>query len=209
MSALTIEQIAEEPKTADVPLVYMIVAFSRDDSIERKLFAQRLIVVLKYVLWRREYSERNVRMIEAMMPRTPVPLPPEVLQAQRNALIREAMLREFGGLTSAQVGERAGSKSPNRAALAHKWKSDGRIFSVRHQGANYFPGYLFDGAGQPIPVIADVIRILGTRLSPWQLALWLTSHHGWIGDRRPVDLLTAEPASVIFAAEREAEGVVF
>jgi hypothetical protein len=208
MSALTIEPITEEPKTADAPLVYMIVAFSRDDSIERKLFAQRLIIVLKYVLWRREYSERNARMIEAMMPRTPVPLPLEVLQARRNAEAREAMLREFGALTSAQVGERAGSKSPNRAALAHKWKSDGRIFSVPHQGTNYFPGYQFDSEGQPIPVIAEVIRILHS-LSPWQLALWFVSRTGWVGDRRPVDLLTTEPARVVRAAEREIEEPYF
>ena len=206
MRAHAAQQLAEEPATPVALL--QVVAIPRDDESNRQLVALRLITVLKYVLWRREYSERTSRMIEAMMPLTPVPLPVEVLQARRNAEAREKMFREFGALTSAQVGERAGSKSPNRAALAHKWKSDGRIFSVPHQGANYFPGYQFDGEGQPLPVIAEVIRILHA-LSPWQLALWFTSHTGLVGDRRPVDLLTTEPARVVRAAEMEIEEPYF
>ena len=118
------------------------------------------------------------------------------------------ILHEFGALTSAQVGEWAGSKSPNRAALAHKWKSERRIFSVPHQGTNYFPGFQFNAEGQPLPVIADVIRILH-ELSSWEVAAWLSSANGYVGDRRPVELLTSDPARVIFAAEREAEGVIF
>ena len=206
MSAYAAQQTVQEP-TTPVALLH-VVAIPRDDESNRQLVALRLIAILRYVLWRREYSARNARLIEAMMPLTPVPLPPEVLQARRNAEAREAMLREFGALTSAQVGERAGSKSPNRAALAHKWKSDGRIFSVPHQGTNYFPGYQFDREGQPIPVIAEVIRILQS-LSPWQLALWFVSRTGWVGDRRPVDLLTTEPARVVRAAEREIEEPYF
>lgn len=206
MRARRAERIAEEP--AKPVALLKVVAIPRDDESNRQLFALRLIAVLKYVLWRREYSERTSRMIEAMMPLTPVPLPVEVLQARRNAEMREKMLREFGALTSAQVGERAGSKSPNRAALAHKWKSDGRIFSVPHQGTNYFPGFQFDAEGQPIPVIAEVIRILH-ELSPWQLALWFIGRTGWVGDRRPVDLLLSEPERVIRAAEREIEEPFF
>jgi len=184
------------------------VAIPRNDPFERTLLLLRLTLVLKYVQRQREAMERMARMIEAMMPQTAVPLPAEVLQARRNAVMREAMFREFGALTSAQIGELAGSKSPNRAALAHKWKSDGRIFSVPHQGANYFPGFQFDGEGQPIPLVAQIIRILH-ELSPWELALWFTSRDGYLGGRRPVDLLTSEPARVVFAAEREAEGFVF
>ncbi|HEX6083024.1 MAG TPA: hypothetical protein VF266_00770 [Thermoanaerobaculia bacterium] len=200
-SALAVEESSSRP-------VLVAVTFRPNEEWERRLLQLRLTVVLQYVLRRREYFEQMSRMVEAMMPLTPVPLPVEALQARRNAEFRANVLREFGALTSAQVGEWAGSKSPNRAALAHKWKSERRIFSVPHQGTNYFLGFQFDAEGQPLPVIADVIRILH-ELSPWELAGWFTRNDGYLGGRRAVELLTSEPARVIFAAEREAEGVVF
>jgi hypothetical protein len=156
-----------------------------------------------------EYNKRMSRIIEAMLPDTPVPLPPQVLQARRNAQGRYALLQEFGGLTSAQVGEFAGSKSSNRAALAHRWKSDGRIFSVVYQGDTYFPGFQFDGEGQPLPIIAEIIEILGNVRPGWELALWFTGSDGWLGGKRPVDLLLKKPKKVLEAARREAEELYF
>lgn len=158
---------------------------------------------------RREEMQQMQDMIGAMMPRTAVPLPVQVLQARRNADGRQELFKEFGALTSAEIGEMAGSKSPNRAALAHKWKSDRRIFAVPHQGVNYFPGFQFSKDGQPLPVIAAILAVLAERRSAWGLALWFTSRTGWLGDRRPVDLLESEPDAVVEAAAREAEELVF
>jgi hypothetical protein len=76
-----------------------------------------------------------------------------VLQTRRNTVARDALLREFGAMTSAQIGENEGARSPNRAALAHRWKSDGRIFAVPHHGANSFPGFQFNEDSQPLEVI--------------------------------------------------------
>ena len=200
-SALAVESVSSRP-------VLVVASVTPNEEVERTLLQLRVTVILKYVLRRREYFEQMSRMVEAMMPLTPVPLPVEVQQARRNAEMRVKILHEFGALTSAQVGEWAGSKSPNRAALAHKWKSERRIFSVPHQGTNYFPGFQFDAEGQPIPVIADVIRIL-RELSPWELVGWFTRNDGYLGGRRAVELLKSDPERVIFAAEREAEGIVF
>ncbi len=157
---------------------------------------------------RREDLKQMEEMISAMMPRTTVPLPVEVLQARRNAEARMALFKEFGALTSAQVGEMAGSKSPNRAALAHKWKSDRRIFSVPHQGVNYFPGFQFTQDGQPRPVIGAVLAAV-PGWSPWEIGLWFTSRSGFLGGRRPVDLLDSDPDAVVRAAAAEAEELVF
>jgi hypothetical protein len=148
------------------------------------------------------------RLIEAMLPAT-VPSPVAVLQARRNALAREEIVQEFGALTSAQVADLAGSRAANKAALAHRWRQEGRIFSVPHRGTNYFLGFQFDEQGQPIPAVADVIRRLGGRMSEWGLALWLTASNGWLGDKRPVDLLRVDPEAVVRAADEEAAGVVF
>ncbi len=154
-------------------------------------------------------SEQIRRMIAAMVAPTPIPLPQHVLQARRNAVARDTMLREFGALTGADIAEFAGSKSRNRTALAQRWKSDGRIFCVLYQGLSYFPGFQFSKECQPLPVIADVVKILGEVLSPWELAIWFCKNNGALGGARAVDLLTSAPLRVIDAAKEEAEELVF
>ncbi|HYG61475.1 MAG TPA: phasin family protein [Thermoanaerobaculia bacterium] len=157
-----------------------------------------------------DQKERMREMIDAMLPPSAVPSPVAVLQARRNAEARAALFAEFGGLTSADVAELAGSKARNKAALANRWKQEGRIFSVPYQGGTYFPGFQFDAQGRPRPVVAEVIAVLGPPVSTeWELALWFMGRHGSVGDRRPVDLLDSEPDAVIQAARYEAEGPVF
>ncbi len=158
-------------------------------------------------------TERSQRaqmeaLIESLLPATTVPSAAAVLQARRNAEAREALLHEFGALTSSEVAEMAGSEAKNRAALANRWKQEGRIFSVTRHGVTLFPGFQFDEQGRPKPVIAEVVRALGSESSDWELALWFVSRTGWLGGRRPVDLLELEPQVVIEAAEREAAGFV-
>ena len=148
------------------------------------------------------------RLIESMLPPT-VPSAPAVLQARRNALAREALFQEFGAFTSAEVAGLAGSKASNKAALANRWKQEGRIFSVTHHGTTYYPGFQFDAEGRPLPVIAEVMRRLGAKSGEWELALWFTAANGWLDGGRPVDLLESGPEEVAQAAEREAEGLFF
>lgn len=154
-------------------------------------------------------KERVESLIEAMVPRVLVPSPVAVLQARRNAEAREALVQEFGVLTSTEVAELAGSQAKNRAALANRWKQERRIFSVQHQGATVFPGYQFDTAGRPRPVIAEVVERLGSQSSEWELALWFVAETGWLSGRRPVDLLDRDPRAVAEAASREAAELVF
>ena len=148
------------------------------------------------------------QLIESMLPAT-VPSAARVLQARRNALAREALLQEFGALTSAEVADLAGSRAANKAALANRWKQEGRIFSVTHHGQTLFPAYQFDGKGQPYPVIAEVLSTLGQKDRDWPLAIWFLSSTGWLGGRRAVDLLESDPAAVAEAARHEAFDLVF
>jgi hypothetical protein len=149
------------------------------------------------------------RMIESMLPASAVPTEAAVLQARRNASARQALLDEFGALSSSDVAELAGSKAGNKAALANRWKQEGRILSVSLHGATCFPGFQFDEHGRPLPVIAEVLKALRPASSDWQIALWLASRTGWLGDRRPVDLLASEPEAVARAATRAAEELIY
>lgn len=148
------------------------------------------------------------QLIESMLPAV-VPSAARVLQARRNALAREALLREFGAPTSAEVAELAGSRAANKAALANRWKQEGRIFSVTHHGQTLFPAYQFDGEGQPYPAVAEVLASLGQQDRDWPLAVWFIAANGWLGGRRPVDLLESDPAAVAEAARHEASDRVF
>jgi DNA-directed RNA polymerase specialized sigma24 family protein len=183
---------------------------ARETIYTRKRLRLRLVAILHVLIAGRESMQREMdHLIKAMTPAAAVPLPPQVLQAQRNASARHLLVTEFGGLTSADIGELAGSKASNRAALAHRWKSDGRIFAVTHQGTPTFPGFQFSPEGQPLPVIAELLAILGASHSGWELALWFIGSNGWLARRRPVDLLLTEPDRVIAAAKHEAEALVF
>lgn len=168
-----------------------------------------LIAFIRSLLEAESASRRNAgALIEAMLPREPVPSPVAVLQARRNAAARDQLLREFGGLSSGEVAERAGSRARNRAAIANRWKQERRIFSVPHLGAEIFPGFQFDEQGQPREGIREVVIAL-SGWSPWELALWFIAANGWLDGRRPVDLLETEPKAVVGAARHAAAGIIF
>jgi hypothetical protein len=149
-------------------------------------------------------AEEVGELAVAMTPDAAIPTAPVVLQARRNAEARTSLLTEFGALTAAQVAELAGSEAKNTSALAGRWRREGRLIAVEHHGTLYYPGFQFDSSGKPRPVVADVLRYLGPpTVTPWQQALWFTSANGWLGGRRPVDLLDDQDEAVV-AAAREA-----
>jgi hypothetical protein len=211
----SIEQSGTETDQADIPFLLDMKRRLEDEpslSEELRGLVRRFAETFARSGTTNRRSESPIemdRLITAMLPQSAIPSPPQVLQARRNAVARDALFREFGALTSTDIGELAGTKATNRAALAHRWKADGRIFSVPHQSGNVFPGFQFSGEGQPLPAIADVIEILGDRFAAWELALWFTTPNGWLGGRRPVDLLERDPDRVSAAANHAAEALVF
>lgn len=177
------------------------VVVAADDA---ELLSQAMTLV-KSLQQRRQGMERT---IEAMMPDT-VPSKAAVLQARRNAAARAALLQEFGALTSTEIADLAGSKAGNRAALANRWRKEGRIFAMTHQGQTYFAAFQFDADGRPRPAIAEVLRVFGDDGGGWQTALWFTAANGWLDGARPIDLLDTDPQRVVDAARSEVEERVF
>ena len=163
--------------------------------------------------WRTLSGEgRFADLIERLMPeRLRVPAPAVVLQARRNAEARTALLGEFGALRSAEVAELAGSRAANRAALGNRWRAENRVVAVPVGDELLYPGFQFTTEGRPHPTVGAALRTLRSArgLSDWQAALWFAGANGWLGGRRPVDLLDEDPGAVEDAARREVAELVF
>lgn len=120
----------------------------------------------------------------------------ELTQAERNITARNQLIDEFGALT-------------RRELTAAGVPMDTPLLAVNHQDRELYPRFQFNDEGQPLPVMAEILTILCDVRSPWEIALWLTAANGWLGGRRPVDLLRTAPDRVIDAASHEAEPRVF
>lgn len=117
-------------------------------------------------------------------------------QARRLERARRGLIEEFG--TQAEL-----SRDLERL------KEERKILVLPYRDMTYVPSFQFDEEGRPRSSVAEVIRILGRDTSDWGLALWFTGRYASLGNRRPVDLLAAEPHRVVEAAEREAAPLYF
>lgn len=175
---------------------------SSDDEEELRA-VEALVVLLQGRLDAGRAAEME-RLIEIAMPAVSGRAHPAVLdQARRNADFRADFLERYDVLDARQVHDLYGSKADNSAALAGRWRSGGKIFGIEDRGRILYPAFQFDDIGRPKPVVARVLQALGKR-GPWQVASWFTAANGWLpDDRRPVDVMDADPDAVAEAA-REA-----
>lgn len=167
-------------------------------EIEDERDAQLIGVVFAYARRGRELFERTVA---ALTPEA-VPSQAAVEQMRRNAEARHRLLAEHGTLTSEQVADTLGSQARNRAATAYRLQRAGKIFGVRHREETVFPAFQFSAGGvrRGVP---EVLRRLQQRgLSGWEIALWFTAGSGFLGGRRPLDVLDDDPELVIEHAAR-------
>ena len=96
-------------------------------------------------------------------------------QGSRHTPMRHT--RPSGQVTAAQVAELAGFSTSNLSAQPNKWKKEGQIFAIRHQGLDYFPAYGLDAeAGyRPLKALAPVLAVFGDAKDGWGLAYWFAS----------------------------------
>ena len=102
----------------------------------------------------------------------------------------------------------AASTSGNASATSSRWRNAGKVFTVGPTGGQRFPGFQFGEDGRPRPVIAQVLTVLGQRLSGWELALWFTGSNGWLVGERPVDVLDSDAELVVEAAGHLADDLL-
>jgi hypothetical protein len=120
-----------------------------------------------------------------------VPTTGTASQAVRNATARRAFLAELPTLTSAEVASSAGSAAKNVAALATRWRKEGRIFAVPWGGELRYPAFQFDDAGVPLPVVRSVLEVFRGIGSDWQVALWFATPSPYLPRHaRPIEVLS-------------------
>ena len=160
------------------------------------------------VLIERQDRESLERLAEVLVPRSP-PSPRLLKEASMLVQARKAVLESGDWLTAAQIAQLAGLSTRNPSAQPNKWKKQGQIFAISHGGVDYFPGYGLDAdAGfRPLKSLAKVIEAFAGHKDGWGMAYWFRSDNGFLGGKRPQDLLSTAPQRVIEAAEDEIQEV--
>jgi hypothetical protein len=124
---------------------------------------------------------------------------------------RETMARMQEDLRRAVLGEMrqahelatlAGRGADEMRGDLERWKSEGRIFSVDHNGAEYFPVRALDAGAnyRPRPAVKEILGIFGETASVWAIASWFAAANSSLDAPRPLDLLDEDPDQVVEAA---------
>jgi hypothetical protein len=128
-------------------------------------------------------------------------------EAAMQANARQAVLQSGDLVTAVQVAEAAGLSARRSSAQTTAWVKQGRLFAIRHDGVDYFPGYALDDDYRPLEVVSEVVKAFETKKDGWGLAYWLHSDNSFLGGARPQDLLRDDPEGVVAAARDEAQEV--
>jgi len=178
---------------------------------QREAIAQTLETLVQLTLGCQISRDREVleSLVKVLLPPIPVPQ----MAIREAAMIRKAraeVLESAEWLSAVRLATLAGMSLVNPNAQPSRWKRDGRIFSIKPLGSvELFPAYGLDPLKgfRPIEELAEIITILKDQKDGWGLAYWFSSLNGFLGGRRPQDVLSKAPREVVAAAADEAEGV--
>jgi hypothetical protein len=121
-----------------------------------------------------------------------------------NARERARFVEEFACYSSREVAELAGHEAANASATATRWKKAKRIVGLPWKGSDLYPAFQFR-EGRPRGELHPVLTALPERMTPWQIAFWLTSSNSWLSGATPLERLDDDPAASVEAAARESE----
>jgi hypothetical protein len=167
---------------------------------------KRVAEVVPHLLQSR-LDDKFEAVVEALTPDMNLS-PTRLIEAEMKASAITQVLRSGDLVTASQVARLAGYSSSNPSSQPNRWKKAGLLFAVQHKGADYYPLYALDPQNgyKPYPVVASVLSILKER-DAWGLAFWFAGINGYLGGKRPQDLIATDPAKVALAAEDEALGL--
>ena len=188
--------------------IFPIPVHSPDPQIAqetRTVLEQMAEVVPKLLETRR--NEKFNAIVEALTPDIHLS-PARLIEAEMRAAAITRVLGSGDLVTASDVARLAGYSANNPSSQPNRWKKSGMIFAVPHKGTDYYPLYALDpGDGyKPYAAIATVISTLKSK-DAWGLAFWFASLNGYLGGKRPQDLIATDPEQVLRAAEDEAAGL--
>lgn len=189
----------------------LVLAFDRLDPGSFQTFADNVTQVassMADVLLEAQSEASLKRLAEMLMP--PKPASPRLLkEAAMLVRARRAVLDSGDWLTATEVAQLAGLSSRNPSAQPNKWKKGGQIFAIQHGGVDYFPGYGLDQHNdfRPLKALGKIIEVFDGHKDGWGMAYWFRSANGFLGGKRPQDLLASAPDQVIEAARDEVQEV--
>ena len=113
-------------------------------------------------------------------------------------------------VTASQLAQMAGLSTTNPSAQPNKWKRQGLIFAINHNSNDYFPIFALDPEHgyRPFKFMKAVLEVFGESKSGWGLAYWFAGVNGFLGGKRPQDILLNDPERVVAAAEDEVMGLL-
>jgi len=154
---------------------------------------------------RRENSEARItQLLRAVAPPDPL-AEVELKIAEDTADLRREFFDRVPVHTSTEVHQRAGFPGNNPSQTVHRWRKQGKIFSINYGGRDLYPTFQFGDDGRPLPIIAELLEILARDKdrTAWDNAMWFAGDSGWLDGQTPIDLLQSDPERVKRAAEQE------
>ena len=190
----------------------LVVEIERISTSKMQALAENIAVVASSMFDALQVRQDRVlleQLANALVPRKPVS-PRLIREAAMLVQARKAVLSSGDWLTAAQIAELAGLSATNPSAQPNKWKKQGQIFAIHHNGVDYFPGFgLARNANfRPVKALAKVIDVFAGHKDGWGMAYWFMSVSSLLGGQRPRDLLVSAPERVIDAARDEVLGAV-
>jgi hypothetical protein len=148
------------------------------------------------------------QVIEAAVPKTVAP-PAALIEAEMLIRAKREILQSGDLLTSTQIAKIASLGGNDPGISPDRWKQERKIFTLSHDGTDYYPAYALDWENdfRPLKAMEDALGIFGNSKGGWALAFWFAGANSYLGGRRPQDVMASEPEKVLAAATWEVEPI--
>ncbi len=103
--------------------------------------------------------------------------------------LKARILADSEWLTASELSAKAGFRSADPEAGPKGWKATGKIFSLKVDGEDLYPGYALDEKMRPLKVVRLILSLFMVRKTPRGLAIWFGSANRRLRGGRPKDLL--------------------
>lgn len=178
------------------------VVLNQSNASEAKIIEQVLVQIVQ--LTQRSLVKRGNDTLSALVATLlPKEMPSAALVKEAKMLLRakQAVLTSGDWVSAEEWTSILGPSVKNPSAQFRKWKREGAIFAICHDGIDYFPGYALDPQNEyrPFRGLKKVIAQFAMTRDGWSLAFWFHSANSFLGGKRPKEILASQ-SDLVFAA---------